>query len=158
MKINNCFTRFCLLFAILPVTMLSLCGGKKTDIKDKSCNEIIWLDNIDSALVIAKNQEKPVMIDFTAAWCPPCKTMEDSTFSNGVVITKSRKFITVRIDVDEQRDVAIEYNGNARKYGGIGIPNILFITANKERVKHIVGFHNADALFAVMDSVISVTY
>ena len=46
---------------------------------------------------------------------------------NKNIIKKSNEFIPVRIDVDKQKDIAEEYNGNARKYGGIGIPNILFL-------------------------------
>ena len=62
-----------------------------------------------------------------AEWCPPCKKMDNNTFSNTNIINKSNEFIPVRIDVDKQQDIAKEYNGNARKYGVIGIPNILFL-------------------------------
>lgn len=116
--------------------------------------EIQWLYNIDSALVVAKEQNKPVMIDFMAVWCPPCKAMEDTTFSNTEVISKSAGFITVRIDVDQQAEIANKYNGNARKYGGVGIPNILFLTPDNQPLKHIIGFQTPDQLIAVMDSVL----
>ena len=79
--------------------------------------------------------------------------MEDSTFSDPGVIRKVAGFIPVRIDVDEQRDVAVQYNGNARKYGGTGIPNILFLTGDGKRLKHIVGYYGPEALISVMDSV-----
>jgi len=117
--------------------------------------EIRWLYNIDSALVIAKEQNKPVMIDFMAVWCPPCKAMEDTTFSNPEVISKSARFVTVRIDVDQQAEVANKYNGNARKYGGVGIPNILFLTPDNQPLKHIIGFQAPDQLIAVIDSVLA---
>jgi len=94
------------------------------------------------------------MIDFMAVWCPPCKAMEDSTFNQAGVIEKSRQFITLRIDVDKQPDVAIDYNGNARKYGGVGIPNLLFLSPDNEKIKHAIGFHNTGQLIAVMDSVL----
>lgn len=92
------------------------------------------------------------MIDFMALWCPPCKAMEDSTFNQPAVIEKSHQFVTLRIDVDNQPDVAVKYNGNARKYGGVGIPNLLFLSPDNEIIKHVIGFHNADQLIAVMDS------
>ena len=47
-----------------------------------------------------------------------------------------------------------KYNANARKYGGVGIPNILFMTGKKEKIKHIVGYHGPAQFLAVMDSVL----
>ena len=89
-----------------------------------------------------------------AEWCPPCKEMDKNTFSNKNIIKKSNEFIPVQIDVDKQQNIAEEYNGNARKYGGIGIPNILFIDKEKKIIRHIVGFHNVDQLMGIMDSVL----
>ena len=70
------------------------------------------------------------------------------------MITKSTEFIPVRIDVDKQQKIAEEYNGNARKYGGIGIPNILFLDKEKKIIRHIGGFHDTDQLMGIMDSVL----
>ena len=119
-------------------------------------NSIHWLYSIDSALVLAHQSTKPIMIDFMAEWCPPCKAMEDSTFNQAEIIVKSGEFIPVRIDVDKQPDIAVAYNGNARKYGGVGIPNLLFLTPSNEIIKHVIGYQSADKLLAVMDSVLTV--
>jgi len=119
-------------------------------------SRIQWIYSIDSALVLSKQSQKPVMIDFMAEWCPPCRAMEDSTFNDIDIIKKSSKFITVRIDVDKQRETAVQYNGNARKYGGVGIPNLLFLNPDNEKLKHVVGFQNASRLSAVMDTVLNI--
>ena len=66
--------------------------------------------------------------------------------------------IPIRIDVDKQKDIAEEYNGNARKYGGIGIPNILFLDKEKNIIRQIVGFHNVEQLMGIMDSVLMKLY
>ena len=94
------------------------------------------------------------MIDFMAEWCPPCQKMDNETFSNENIIKKSNEFILIRIDVDKQQDIAKEYNGNARKYGGAGIPNILFLDKNKNIIHRIIGFHDANKLISIMDSVL----
>ncbi|MBN2601307.1 MAG: thioredoxin family protein [Candidatus Marinimicrobia bacterium] len=134
--------------AILFTINLNQCTGSKTP----EAHSIQWLNSIDSALVTARKLNRPIMIDFMALWCPPCKAMEDSTFNQPAVIEKSHQFVTLRIDVDNQPDVAVKYNGNARKYGGVGIPNLLFLSPDNEKIKHVIGFHNADQLIAVMDS------
>ena len=96
--------------------------------------EIIWEENIDSAFNLASLSNKILMIEFMAEWCPPCKRMEKETFSNDRIINKSNEFIFVKVDVDKNQDIAKEYKRNAKKYGGIGIPNILFIDKDKNIV------------------------
>ena len=116
--------------------------------------EIIWEQNLESAFNLASLSNKIIMIEFMAEWCPPCKRMEKETFSNDRVINKSNEFIFVKVDVDKHQDIAKEYKRNAKKYGGIGIPNILFIDKDKNIVYQRVGFLNANQLITVMDSVL----
>ena len=80
--------------------------------------------------------------------------MDKETFPNLKIIKKSNEFISVRIDIDKQQNIAKEYNGNAKKYGGIGIPNILFLDKEKNVIHHIVGIQNVDELMGIMDSVL----
>ena len=141
---------------LLFILLLIVGCGKK--VSENSLNGIKWGNNLDSALATALTSDKLIMIDFIAEWCPPCKKMDKETFSNTDIINKSNEFIPIRIDVDKQKDIAEEYNGNARKYGGIGIPNILFLDKEKNIIRQIVGFHNVDELMGVMDSVLMKLY
>ena len=143
---------------IRRLIILLLIVGCEKQVSEDNHNGIKWGNNLDSALTLASNSNKLIMIDFMAEWCPPCKEMDKITFSNTNIIKKSNEFIPVRIDVDKQKDIAEEYNGNARKYGGIGIPNILFLDKEKNIIRQIVGFHNVDQLIAIMDSVLMKLY
>ena len=116
---------------------------------------IAWTYDVDAGLAQAKKDGKPVMIDFMAEWCPPCRAMEDSTFGDSAVVEKASKFVPVRIDIDKQREVAAKYGALARKYGGIGIPNILFLSSGGEKIKHIVGYYGPKQLVAAMDSALA---
>ncbi len=116
--------------------------------------EIIWEENLDSAFNLASLSNKIIMIEFMAEWCPPCKRMEKETFTNERVIKRSSEFIFVKIDVDIHQDIAKEYKRNAKKYGGVGIPNIIFIDNDKNVIHQTVGFLNADKLITVLDSVL----
>ena len=146
---------FTILLVLVVMTLTSSCNKKEGNEKDLSIKEIHWIENIDEAFALAQEHNKPLMIDFTATWCPPCRMMEDSTFTNPYVIKIADAFITVRIDVDKQGDVANQFQSNAGKYGGIGIPNILFLDKNKNELKHPIGFKNPEALIAIMDSVLT---
>ena len=139
---------------IRRLIILLLIVGCEKQVSENSYNGIQWGNNLDSAFTIASNSNKIIMIDFMAEWCPPCQKMDKNTFSNTNVINKSNEFIAVRIDVDKQQNIAEQYNGNARKYGGIGIPNILFLDKEKKIIRHIVGFHDVNQLMGIMDSVL----
>lgn len=115
--------------------------------------QIRWQKDLDKALQKAEKEKKPVLIEFMAKWCSVCQAMEDSTFSDREVIEKVKRFIPVRIDVDKKRALAEKYQANAKKYGGVGIPNFLFLDSEGKILLHRIGFFNAKAFTALLDSV-----
>lgn len=148
---------FIISFLIIFLIVCFGCSKKETQDRSETATEIHWLTDLDEAMALSEKQNKPLMIDFMAEWCPPCQKMEKTTFNQPNVIQKTSDFITLRIDVDKQGAIADKYNCNAGKYGGIGIPNMLFMDHNEERIKHIIGYRDQDNLIAVMDSDLTMT-
>lgn len=114
-----------------------------------------WHSNLVAALDSAAAGNKPVLVEFMADWCPSCRAMDDSTFNQPDVTSRIAAFIPVRVNVDSQKAVADQYGATARKYGGIGIPNFLFLDPAGEPIVHRVGFVNSRDFSALMDSVLS---
>jgi thiol:disulfide interchange protein len=122
--------------------------------KTKTIGSIPWSADLAAGFQKAEQESKPLMIEFTADWCPYCRMMEDSVFSRPEVIRKAGQFIPIRIDVDKQLGIANQYHANARKYGGSGIPNVLFLNCEGEKLMHVIGYLNDRELLAKMDSVL----
>ena len=60
----------------------------------------------------------PVVVDFYAEWCGPCQKL--APVFDELSKELANKFKLVKVNIDEQRDLAINYNVSS-------IPTILFI-------------------------------
>ena len=88
---------------------------------------IPWQNDLTAAREQSAKSGKPVLLYFTAVWCPPCQKMKSSTWLDSkVAATIGGKYIPVMIDVDEQQPVAHEY-------GVQGIPRVEVLSANGDR-------------------------
>jgi thiol:disulfide interchange protein len=69
---------------------------------------------IDKARQAAARENKILIIDFGAVWCPPCKAMDQVTWVDPAVTAWIKKnAIALQIDVDKERDVAVEMDVSA---------------------------------------------
>ena len=85
----------------------------------------------------------PVLVDFWAEWCPPCKAL-------GPTIDKlandyAGKVKVGKLDTDSNRDVSLKYSISS-------IPTIL-VFKNGEVTNKIVGFKKEADFKAVLDAI-----
>ena len=65
---------------------------------------------------------KPVMIDFSASWCGPCKRI--APFVDTLAEKYAEQAHVVKCDIEESEDLAL-------RYGIRNVPTILFIKDGK---------------------------
>ncbi|MBN2584389.1 MAG: thioredoxin family protein [Planctomycetes bacterium] len=89
-----------------------------------------WLTSLEEAKKQAAAQGKPIFIDFTATWCPPCKMLDAQTFPDEGVKTLLAKFVTLRVDVDQDQATSQAYNISS-------MPTLVVVDADgKPLVRH----------------------
>ncbi|MHC4474824.1 MAG: thioredoxin family protein [Planctomycetota bacterium] len=73
-------------------------------------DKIDWIEDYQTGLDLAKQQNKPVLLAFYKKFTQYCSNMEQDTFKNEQVINFiEATFVPVMIDVDKQPQIARDY-------------------------------------------------
>ena len=61
---------------------------------------VTWHDDFYAASELAEKQRKPLLVFYTADWCPPCQTLKKEVLSDpDIVAYLSEHFVCVRMDL-----------------------------------------------------------
>lgn len=105
---------------------------------------ISWFRDLGKASEVANKANQPMMIEFWADWCPACKVMEKSIYTDPQLIAAvNGKIVPVRIHFDLQKELAQKYNVPA-------LPYIVFTDSNGTELMHHRGILDAEELTAVI--------
>lgn len=87
---------------------------------------IPWRTDYPAALAESRETGKPLLLDFTAPWCPPCVVMKHEVWPEPEVRDAIiANYIPVLLDVDEPGSAEV-----ARRYGVHSIPAIFVVNGD----------------------------
>lgn len=95
---------------------------------------------------------RPVMIDFTADWCVPCRELKSFTFTDERVRAKSAAFDAFAVDL-----TTVEPDELAAKkdYNVLGVPTVILISPNGTEQDRFTGFIDANEFLTKLDKITS---
>jgi thioredoxin:protein disulfide reductase len=103
-----------------------------------------------ASLVQDEHSHKPLLIDFAAEWCIPCRQMDRTTYVQPEVVREAERFHMVRADItrdDEMTSRVVE------EHGVIGVPTVLVFSSDRKDQRRMVGYVGPDELLTVMREV-----
>ncbi len=117
-------------------------------------NIILWQPYSPVKLQQAQEKQMPVMIDFFANWCIPCKELDKFTFSDHRVIELSRKFMMLKADLT--RSQSTEVQQLQKQYHIKGVPTIVFLGPDGKEIPgmRVVSYVKADEFVNTLQQVL----
>ncbi|MBU3966901.1 MAG: thioredoxin family protein [Euryarchaeota archaeon] len=110
-------------------------------------NNYKFLSTVETALVPAKANDKPIFVYIRSDNCGWCKKFEDETLSKEKIFDKlNEKFILVSIDIDKQKNEVI--NLNVR-----GTPTMIFRSSEGNEIERIPGYTDTETFFKIIDEI-----
>ena len=116
---------------------------------------VTWVPFSDDALKMASGQKRPVIIDFYAAWCAPCRELDEITFHDAAVVKQALEhFVMIKVDVTEAGNALHERL--LQRFTVKGVPTVVFLDSEgKEREDlRLVDFLPPDQFLARMNRIV----
>ena len=104
-----------------------------------------WEQNLQTALDKARQSQRPILLKFHAAWCPPCQTMEREVYTRKNVADALSNWIAVSIDGDQGIQIMHHYNVEA-------FPTLVMLDATGKEIFRHEGYMDADQLIRTLRS------
>ncbi len=109
--------------------------------------DISWFDgSVEGAFIVAKRENRPVLLYWGAEWCPFCHTLKSKVFSRPDFIAKTKLFLPVYLDGDDE---------GAQKWGeqfGIqGYPTLIVLDADGHELIRLGAGRDVSQYAAALD-------
>jgi len=107
--------------------------------------QVNWLHDYNMARAVSVNSGKFIVMDFWAVWCGPCKVMDKELWLTEEAASVADNFVPLKVDIDRERNLAMEYGANA-------IPKVVILDALGNTIWERVGYSRPDEYLEILDN------
>lgn len=109
-----------------------------------------YVDSYASAEKDCRAKKQPIMLLFSARWCPGCMRMEKENWDNAAMKPVLAKFAKVKLDSDR-----FENSATMKKYEVAAIPTLLILNCEGEELERFVDYQKPEPFKAALERVIA---
>ena len=115
---------------------------------DDGAPVITWVHGESEGLEVARAQHRPVLLDFYADWCLPCKELENKTFSRIEVARALARFTLVKVNCTTDDDPLVV--AAKQRWHADTLPTLVLVDADGKVARKIDHFVPAEELLALL--------
>ena len=99
----------------------SLTAARSAYLRSAMHQPIAWNEWGEAAFALAKQQDKPILLDIGAVWCHWCHVMDRESYEDPAIAEiVNNLFIPIKVDRDERPDVDARYQAAVAAISGQG--------------------------------------
>lgn len=106
---------------------------------------------VEAAQKVAVADARPLLVDFTAAWCGACKELDKLTFAHPDVSKEAGRFLAVKVDATNDEDPLVQKTMADLRV--VGLPTVLLFDSTGKEVKRFTDFVDAKQFLAELEKV-----
>ncbi len=122
--------------AVIGIVLIG-CGGRAFESGAAAAtaahDEIVWhAGDVDSAFAAARAAGKPVLLYWSADWCPPCSRLKATVFRSPEFVARTKLFVAVHLDGDESGAQRL-----GEQFDVYGYPTVVVLSPDREEITRI---------------------
>jgi thioredoxin:protein disulfide reductase len=110
----------------VALATIGLFGLTNYALSPKGDTHLAWLSDEAAAVADARAGNRPLLVDFSASWCLPCKELEVQVFARPEVAKVMSRFTLLRLDLTKEEEDA-RLAPVKRKYGAETLPAVRIV-------------------------------
>jgi thioredoxin-like negative regulator of GroEL len=129
------------LLSHLVVILVAGFGPSSFDAPGDSSDGVVWIEDMSWSEVkaMATWYQKPILVDFYASWCVPCRKLDENVYTDQAVVAELADLIAYKVDVEKPEHVALK-----EEFHVFSLPTVLLCRPDGEEIDRLVGYHPAE--------------